>query len=91
MKVSSVKHDYVGFGFLGRVLGLVALTITLHFGGVSSSFAQNPSGRFDELRDHISGSDTMTVAELESWATTFAGEADTLLSLIHISDPRDRG
>ena len=78
MKVSSVKHDYVGFGFLGRVLGLVALTITLHFGGVSSSFAQNPSGRFDELRDHISGSDTMTVAELESWATTFAGEADTL-------------
>ena len=37
-----------------------------------------PSDRFIDLEEHILGTDTMTVAELRSWANSFANEAGSL-------------
>lgn len=44
----------------------------------SVAHAQQPSDRFSALEDHILGTDTMTIAEFEDWATVFAGEAEAL-------------
>jgi predicted PurR-regulated permease PerM len=64
--------------FCKAIIGFSALLITFALSGLGNVIAQIPSNRFDDLENHINGTDTMTVAELQSWATTFAGESATL-------------
>lgn len=51
-----------------RFIGLVAVLL---FTGVGNLQAQTPSNRFDDLRDHIVGSNSMTLAQLQNWALNF--------------------
>ena len=67
------KYGPIGFGFVAFFLSLLG---TVVFSGLV--VAQAPSDRFGALEDHILGSDSMSVAEFENWATAFAGEAGTL-------------
>jgi len=62
----------------GRLFGFIALVGVVVLTSVSTAAAQQPSNRFSDLEDHIRGTDTMSVAELQSWATAFRGEAGSL-------------
>lgn len=84
-KVKSANREHSSRGIVepafvyGRLLlSLIALLVIFVLASADNLFAQIPSNRFDDLKDHINGTDTMTVAELQSWATTFAGEAGSL-------------
>lgn len=58
----------------GEIIGVLAIDN----GMLATSSGVQPSGRFSALEEHILGTDTMNVGELQSWATAFANEANTI-------------
>ena len=78
-KVKTVNKDCnpVSFRFLesvfagSRTLKFIVLVAALVFSSAGNVLAQTPSNRFDDLRAHIDGSNTMTLAQLRDWAFNF--------------------
>ena len=79
LEVKTVNKDCnpISFRFLesafavSRTLKFIALVAALVFSGAGNVLAQTPSNRFDDLRAHIDGSNTMTLAQLRNWALDF--------------------
>ena len=84
MKSKNKKYVSICNRLIGAIsapshwLALVIFLASVALAGIGTSVAQQPSDRFDELEQHIEGTDTMTVAQLQSWANAFSSEANSI-------------